>query len=153
MARMLWIGALLSALGCRSVRVDPGDLVGTWSVSAASRAAFSSSFPKVDFPVTSAMTLELRADGSFTASELPGELVHVAHPDRADLVSGSGGWKLVLEHGEPKVQLVFTRFDGKQGNVPYGTWLSISAQRSGTYLFFYHGDADAGPRIKFEKKQ
>jgi hypothetical protein len=115
---------------------------------------FSRVTPRIAYPRHSAMTLRLEPDGTFRASELPGELLTFMPPGRDGLASGTGTWKPVTRNGQPEVQLVFLTLDltGTR-RVPYGTFLGISGKPGSVTLFFFHSDADEGARVVFERKQ
>ena len=101
-----------------------------------------------------AAKIVLDANGTFTAVEVPEDLLY-GPPEVADrLVTGNGDWKLVSREGRQQVQLEFNTIrEGQRGNLPYGTMLNVSQGWSATTLFYFQGgDADQGRRIEFERK-
>jgi hypothetical protein len=95
----------------------------------------------------------LDGNGSFSASEVPDDLLY-GPPAAADgLVTGGGTWKLVSREGKQQVQLDFSAIAiGRRGGVPYETYLDISKGWSATSLFYFQGDPDEGLRIEFEQR-
>lgn len=138
------LGALLftlllgELLGCRQVR--SADLTGTYAVTAASRRVLPAKFS-----LTSSK-LVLNADGSFTASELPG-LFYVPDRHPVRLESGSGVWKLVSREGEQQVQLEFHAIEGWTEGLPYEMQLNLARGQ----LFYFLGDPDQARRVTLAK--
>ena len=83
----------------------------------------------------------LRADGSFTASDLPGAFHGSVVIDRN---SGSGRWQLVKTEGSQKIEL---KFEGS-----YGTQLYVEGSPGSPLLFYFIGDPDQGRKIELTKR-
>jgi hypothetical protein len=140
---------LLGMLGCRNVR--PSELAGNRVMEDSSRSLLPAESR------AAAATLELNADGTFVASQVPEDLP--PNPPYDDLNqhniirldTGSGHWALVSEENEQQVQLSFQTMAGNK-DVPYGTQLFISKGLSKVSLFNFLGDPDQGRRISFEKR-
>src|SRR5262245_58454336 len=129
--------------GCRSP--EPGDVIGTWAVSAESRQRF---LPASQRNLLG--TIILNEDGTFTATQLPDGLVEGPGP-----VTGSGVWKLI-DHNGIEVELEFRDIKkSKTVGIPYGTQLKISKTISGpaSGLYYFQGDPDEGRRIDLYRKQ
>lgn len=133
---------LCVSLGCN--KVNPSDLVGTWTVDDSSRHRLP-----VDLQKASARMV-LNANGSFTASDMPG--MFYVPPGPARLESGRGVWKLVSPSGAQQVQLTFQEImNQKEINVPYGTQLNISSGWFEITLYYSLGDPDEGRRVDLDK--
>ena len=133
---------LLPALGC-SAPVTESQVVGAWVLSDEAR----SQLPPVS--QKAAGRVQLNADGSFVAEELPGELVSSIDEHWA-MGSGAGVWKLVSGQGGQEVRLRFRMIrDALPGRVPYETQLFVSRTSRSVVLFYYEGDPDSGVRIEF----
>lgn len=138
----------LGTLGCESATRT--DVTGTWTVTAESRQTF--------LPVSersAAATITLESNGTFHASQLPGELLY--EPPARQLVTGSGTWKLISSKGTQEIMLNFNAItagqEGQPPYVPYSTALSVSKGLRGAVRLYYFqgGDADQGRRISFRK--
>ena len=154
----LAVFVLLAALDCGIFRqVTSDELAGTWVVTDKSREHLSKA-SRVGLA-----TIILERSGRFTASEVPGELLY-GPPDRspppwqpgwAALVTGTGVWELTSEERGQRVSLEFREITlGELVGDQYTTGLGISTWGSTPpVLYFYPGDPDVAPRIKFEKKK
>ena len=93
--------------------------------------------------------LTLRADGTFTAVEMPGELL------LSDPISGSGEWTLLGDRfsgwweGGQTLRLRFSRVNDVQTDLGYQ--LIALAGRTSPKLFYFSDDPDLGKRIYFSK--
>lgn len=135
---------LLATMGCREV--TPATVAGTWVI--VDRHLLSRT-QKV-----AAATLVLDPNGTFVATEIPGD-EYYAPPEVAgpDIISGSGVWRLVDREGRQTVELVFRDFTkGREWTGPFGFSLGIWNGWSTTALYYYQGDPDSGLRVSFEKK-
>jgi hypothetical protein len=118
----------LASSGCdtaRPERVTSRDLVGTYVTADGGR-------------------LDLRADGTLTATGLASELDPYATPPRR--VSGPGTWKLLpARDGVGDIQV---DFDGPDG---YGSYLEISGSRDEPWLYWYIGDPQGCDLYRFDR--
>lgn len=136
-------------VGCSNA--THSELTGTWVITHLSRQLF---LPASQRNAAGVITLE--SNGTFHASQLPGDLLY--EPPARQLVSGSGIWKLISSEGTQELLLDFNTITGGQEGdspyVPYGTTLSISKGLRGAVSLYYFqgGDADQGRRITFRKR-
>jgi hypothetical protein len=133
MVRGLWLCAfvVLGLIGCGSSKTS---VAGTWVMSESSRQYVPT---QLRGP---APRLVVNADGSFSASNLPG-----AFHGSAEIISnsGQGRWKRVTDEGRDQLQLIF------EGG--YGTQLLVSDSWGGPTLTYFLGDPDQGRRIELQK--
>ncbi len=154
---------LLGVQGCTDVR--PSDITGTWILANDSRRYLLPAQQKA------AAKIVLNADGTFTASDIPDDLLYdptefVNPPPQgwggerplpppagsSRLVTGSGFWRLDSREGGQWVQLDFHVItEGGRSGVPYGTGLYILRWWSKVSLVYWQGDPDNAPGIKYEK--
>jgi hypothetical protein len=128
----LLIGLLLcSALSCGGVK--PDDVVGTWSMTEASRHYLPTEVSN------SAPRLTLSPDKTFTAVEYPRPGLR---GDAWKAYSGRGTWSIQKVSGAGDIYLRFADEYGGQ------LWLS-SFPGSPTVLYFSVGDPDSGRRVQF----
>jgi hypothetical protein len=146
----LALGAIVMSsivIGCGAVDVTRDELVGIWTVTSASRSCLPAALQK------GALKLSLNADGSFSASELPGSLVHSTDEGAPKLITGNGVWKLGWKESSDQVVLEFQSFtlgEPEEG-VPFTTYLDVTRDGTAPVMYFWYGDPDSGPRIKFAK--
>jgi len=149
MLRFLPVTALLCCclIGCSSVK--PSEVAGTWVVTDESRHLFLPAAQQ-----KTAAKIVLGANGTFVSSEIPEDLLYGPPEAGAQLVTGSGDWKLISREGRQQVQLNFeTIAIGQRGAVPHGAQLNVSKEWSTLSLFYFQGgDADQGRKIEFAKK-
>ena len=137
----------ICTFGCNRAKVTTGELAGTWVLTDASRIHLPRDFQKASSKIT------LEANGSFVATELPGEILYVTPERRDRLVSGRGIWKVNSQGGAQQVKLEFHEIaEAREDAVPFTTELRVSRAGSVPVLFYYHGDEDVGLRVKFEKR-
>jgi hypothetical protein len=132
--------------GCRSEKAGTQDLLGKWTISLDSRRRLP------ELPQQALMTVELKADQTFLASELPGDLFVVTGRS-ATLVSGSGVWKLNVKDGEQYILLEFRTVNtgGPEIRVPFGAELYFTKRRHDVSLYYFRGDPDQNVRIVFHR--
>lgn len=141
--------AIASAVcGCRSTNVDANELVGAWKMAAVSRSNFLMPSQR-----SATAAIELRADGTFSASAVPADLLYVAREARESLVTGGGAWKLIRSNGSARVQLEFRSIDsdGAKRDVPYVTYMEVMRDRANIVLSYPRGDPDEGNWVMFDK--
>jgi hypothetical protein len=74
---------LIGMYGCDDTRVPVDQLSGTWVINEESRQRIS-----ISQKMIASITLDEK--GTFTASELPGEVLYVRPQDQTRLISGTG---------------------------------------------------------------
>jgi hypothetical protein len=129
--------------GCRAHK--PPDFVGTWTITQHSRTDFlAKSEPHAVAQIT------FHRGNTFTAAEVPDDLVHGPKDSAQRLISGEGDWHLVIRTGyRPWLELDFTQmFNGQRSEVPSMTRLYISSD-STPNLYYFQGDPDEGRRVEF----
>ena len=101
-----------------------------------------------------ATKIVLEADGTFAATEVPGDLLYGLPQDDSSFVTGNGVWKLLSRNGKQQVQLNFNAITkGRRSPLPIGTQMGVATGRMAVILYYYQGgDADQGRRIEFEKR-
>jgi hypothetical protein len=131
--------------GCIDEPAKSADLVGIWVATPKSVAMLDTS------PVQRAPQprLQLMADGSFVASELPKRLVTAAASARHALIAGSGHWSLRDLNSEQTLALTFEKINGIV--TESSCYLDISSQGGTTGLYFFFEEPDAGDRFELEK--
>lgn len=133
---ILMFTAVAFALGLGGCNEAKGaDLVGTWSLTASSRAYLSQHMAGL-LP-----RLVLSADGRFTAIDLPGAFHGTVGV--VDRNSGSGSWKLITKDGRQQIQV---SFDGD-----YGTQFEIAKDGGAWKLFYFLGDPGEHRRLEYTK--
>jgi len=148
----------IAGAGCGKP-VTARDLVGTWVITRESRTHLPAAFRE------SAAEIVFRADGTFSADELPGEGSHSTFEMRPEwlsgtpngpprLITGSGLWK--LESGVDRqhwVELSFLAVRGvKSSDLPFGAQLIPARAGSAPILPYYEGDPDESRVIEFERR-
>src|SRR5690349_19406294 len=80
-------------------KVTSNDLLGTWVLAESSRPDLRPSFQEASSRIV------LNANGDFSATQLPGDLLYVPPEKRVRLITGTGSWKLSTEAGERRIYL------------------------------------------------
>lgn len=136
---IIMVLAIAGLLGCS--KVNPSDLVGSWSVDEGSLRHLPSELQK-----TSA-TMVLNENGTFTAMDMPG--LPSFPPGPPHLVNGYGVWKLMSNGYDQHIQLNFQELGGA---IPYGTQVYVSRISLSVELYYFlGGDEDNGWRIDLVK--
>ena len=137
---MLVMVLAFKTVGC--VSPNSKDVQGTWKITPDSRQRFLTGVPN------SAGIITLKPDGTFSVTEIPGDLVGIP----GTFIKGSGAWNLAERNGGHQVRLSFQSINGSSGDAgSYGTDLIISESLSAVTLYYYLGSIDDGRRIYFEK--
>ena len=146
-SRIQWLWAIGSAVlllpGCGTSPLSADQLVGKW-VADSNAMELLKEKPEA---ASRKPALELKADGSMVATQVPDRLVG----DRDDppaLFDGSGTWETVVEDGRQVVRLRFHSIAGR--TVDRGTRLYVS-QFPKRVLWFDFADPDAGRQFGFRK--
>jgi hypothetical protein len=144
---MLVLALLTFTISCK--RVSSADLAGFWSITNSSRKMFLGGDQK-----RGTGGIDLRADGTFVAFEVPEELLFGPPLPAKSVVSGKGVWKLESRETVQEVALEFRELEptGK-GVLPYMVRLNVSGGKAIRLSYFQGGDADLGRRIDFEKTE
>lgn len=149
MLRRVWIAVLPLLILAACAEVAPEAVAGTWVLSQSSRSAV---LPPAQQKTPAEITL--KADGTFSAREVPASLLYDPQGIGDQVVTGTGTWKLRPQDGEQQVRLSFEAISaGQRGGVPYETQLNIAKGWSAITLYYFQGDADQAHRVEFEKKQ
>jgi hypothetical protein len=128
---------LLIAAGCASV-TQP-DLVGHWTLTDQSRQYLPGELRAV------AARLDLDADGTFTAVDLPDR--HIGTTVVVIVRNGHGTWKLLRFDGKDSVELSFADGSGRQFAIST-TFLASSPK-----LYYFLSDPDSGQRLELVRGQ
>jgi hypothetical protein len=140
--------AILSASGCRRDWVKPEEIPGTWTMNQTSRRLLS--------PETrnAAATFVFEANGNFSVTEVPEDLLYPPSNIGPKLISGAGTWKLIYPNDQQLFDLSFKTMSlGLRGTLPYDTMiLNVERQNSVVTLYYFQDDPDLGRRFVFEKK-
>lgn len=153
---LITILLVVVSFGCGLFRqLKSGEVTGTWILTDASRQYLANASRG------GVSMIALKPGGSFTATEIPGQLLY-GPPDApppwqrgwSPLVSGTGVWELTSAEGRQKVELEFREITlGQLGELPHGTELGIYTSGSAPVLYYFLGDPDSARRIWFEKKK
>jgi hypothetical protein len=150
---LLFAEIIASVAGCGRT-VAPSELPGTWTISHNSQHLFPQ-----DFDVSSA-TLVLKSDGTFTATDLPQEivLIHATGGDTIARINGSGRWVVLERLGFSDAtgfMLEFKAIEGPgQYTLPFSTMLlSLSKSAGVVKIYYFHDDPDLGRRVDFDKQK
>lgn len=135
LAKVLGLVLLGGTLACNSV--SPDDLVGTWSMTEASRRNLPTEIANV------APRFTFNSDGTLTAVEYPRRDLRGA---RWAPFSGRGTWTIKKVAGTGDVQLRFEDNFGDQ------LWVS-QLPGSPMSLYFSVGDPDSGHQIHFTRSR
>ncbi len=133
---VLWVlGVLVASITISCNSVNSQDLLGTWTVTNASRQFLPAELKG------GVSYLTLSSDGTFDAVDMPGAF----HGSFAVVVnSGRGTWKVATVDGREKVQISFSEGGGTQ--------LEISHfPGSQSTLSYFISDPDAGKRVELTR--
>ena len=137
-----------AAAGCERWWPVSKDIPGIWAITQDSRHLLP------DEIHNATATFDFRADGTFTATEIPAEIVFISTEKMGPLLSGSGVWQLGSVNFDYEISLSFKQFTlGKPERIPADTML-LRAERknSVTRLHYFRDDPDLGRKVIFEKK-
>jgi len=136
----IWLGVQ----GCGTVQTS--ELAGTWVVTEQTRQDILPASEQ-----SSVTRIVLESNGTFSAYDLPGELLYAPPKFTGHLVSGSGTWKLEQLEGRHRVLLKFHTIETGELSYLYDAPLTVSKGLSGIRLYFFQGDPDEGRRVELEK--
>ena len=138
----------LAASGCQRNWVKPEEIPGTWTMNQASRRFLS---PETQ---NAAATFVFEANGNFSATEVPEDLLYPPSNSGPKLVSGTGTWKLIYPNGQQLFDLSFKAMSlGQRGTLPYDTMiLNVERKDSVVTLYFFQDDPDLGRKFIFTHK-
>jgi hypothetical protein len=148
MSRITLVAVLIVAavVGCNRTGVTAGSLAGTWIMTDHSREHLPTALQ------TASARIILDPNETFVASNMPLDGMTSTDPERVELATGSGAWKLVSREGRSEIQLDFQLITENKQQHSFGTQVYISKFWNKTGLFYFLGDPDQGQRIEFEKK-
>jgi hypothetical protein len=137
---------LFIASSCWSEPITNAALEGRWTVTDDSRKVLPPAVREAR------ATFVLHADGTFEATEIPGELLSEAQPWRDSAISATGRWGVVTQNGDRRVQLEFLKVDDPEWHrLPHGAQLFPETTRGRNRLLHYRGDPDDRVTIVFER--
>jgi hypothetical protein len=127
-------------LNCTSVKAD--DLVGSWTMTEASRQYLPAELGTVTPRLT------LNSDGTFTTVEFPGAR-RIGSTWVVGALSARGTWSILPTDGRDRVELHFVE-EGYGDQLFISDW-STDGPGSPTMLYKFDGDPDAVRRILFTR--
>jgi hypothetical protein len=136
------LGILLVLAACGREALVRSDLAGDWVLDEASRYRLPQD------PRSIEPHLDLKGDGTMTATSLPGGMVYLGSRLSPTVISGSGTWELQSIGRIQRVLLRFRELEGI-GAVESSTTLDCSGTTGLSRLFWWAGDPDAGGRVDF----
>ena len=145
---ILSVLAILPASSCRRWWPQSEEIPGTWTIAPETRHFLP------EQTRSAAATFEFRADGTFTATEIPAEIVFVSTEKSGPLLSGSGTWQLVSQNVGYVISLSFKKFTlGKPERIPADTTVLGAEREQGvTRLHYFLDDPDLGRKVIFTPK-
>ena len=101
-----------------------------------------------------AATFVFEGNGTFSATEVPEDLLYPPSESGPKLISGTGTWKLIYPNDRQLFDLSFKAMSlGQRGTLPYDTMiLDAERENSKVTLYYFQGDPDLGRRFIFERK-
>jgi hypothetical protein len=147
LTRRRWLVAVslvsIALAGCRAHK--PPDFVGTWTITEQSRTNFLAKSQQ-----KAAAKITFHTGSTFTATEVPDDLLYGPKNAAQRLISGEGNWHLVIRAGyRPWLQLDFTHiFAGQRNEGPYRTQVYMSSDSTPS-LYYFQGDPDGARRVEF----
>jgi hypothetical protein len=134
---------LLILFGCGGEPVTRDELVGQWRIDDKTRVDLPEELRSID------ISLQLSADGRFTAGNLPGSILFGLSRDSAQPVSGQGLWSLGKGPGGQHLLLEFREFEpeGLRGTPFALDCIRVRRKDSQPRLYFYTYDIDDGRKV------
>jgi hypothetical protein len=134
--------AMCASFGCARARLDSGTVVGAWVALGAPHELAASAGARIVF----------KADGTFSATAAPEQLVDSLSRAPREPRSASGTWSIPASPGAAAaVALESRHIDGSPAN--NFSRLDASCGWRACALWFYVGDPDDGLRLTFRKGQ
>lgn len=121
------------------------DIVGIWQLTQGSLESIQE-----DGYVVSTHTIEIKADGSFTLTNLPDSVWNFGEVG-GKFESGSGTWSIELDPNRDwSIALHFTKLNGKVDD--FYTHFFLYGKEPPYRIYDYIGDPDSGRILSFEKR-
>ncbi|MBU0982484.1 MAG: hypothetical protein KKA42_01340 [candidate division Zixibacteria bacterium] len=135
--------------GCTQREITNEDVIGTWRLDDDSRKHLSGELQDCEAEML------LGRDGSLSVVAFPWPDVFSIEDCPIQLVTATGKWKIVHNvRGRTDVTLIIEHVTaGDFDELPIPHSFIYGGSGSGAYIYFYLGDPDSAPRIKFVRQE